>query len=75
MSQIQNQEDFLLLNANKSKIVENYIGPKDSFMMEVSHIETNPLIRWANQYSGFYMAGTSIMKQVKSNSDYSEPML
>ena len=27
------------------------------------HIETSPLIRNANQWTGFYMIGTSVMKE------------
>ena len=33
-------------------------------MAEVSHIETKPLICRANQWIGFYMIGTSIMKEL-----------
>ena len=29
------------------------------------HIETNPLICSANQWTGFYMIGTSVMKELK----------
>ena len=29
------------------------------------HIETSPLIYCANQWTGFYMIGTSIMKELK----------
>ena len=35
-----------------------------SFLMVVSHIETSPLICRANQLTGFYMIGTSVMKQL-----------
>ena len=29
------------------------------------HTETSPLIRRANQWTGFYMIGTSVMKELK----------
>ena len=31
------------------------------------HIETSPLIRIANQWTGFYMIGTSVMKKLVEN--------
>ena len=33
------------------------------------HIETSPLICSANQWTGFYMVGTSAMKKLKSSSN------
>ena len=30
------------------------------------HIETSPLICRVNQWTGFYMIGTSVMKEVRS---------
>ena len=34
-----------------------------SFMMDVPIIETSPLICRANQWTGFYMKETSVMKE------------
>ena len=41
-------------------------------MMEVPIIETSPLICRANQWVGFYMIGTSVMKKLKSINSYVE---
>ena len=39
----------------------------NSFMMEAPyHIETSPLICSANQWTGFYMIGPSVMKELKA---------
>ena len=34
------------------------------------HIETSPLIYKANQWTGFYIIGTSVMKELNSNHLY-----
>ena len=33
------------------------------------HIETNPLICSENQWTGFYIIGTSVMKELKDNTN------
>ena len=40
----------------------------NSFMTEVTNVETSPLICRANQWTGFYMIGTSIMKELTDTS-------
>ena len=37
----------------------------NSFMTEVHHIETSQMKCRVNQWTGFYMIGTSVMKELK----------
>ena len=39
----------------------------NSFMTQVPVIETSPVIRSANQWTGFYMIGNSVMKELKND--------
>ena len=36
------------------------------------HIETSPLIRGANQWTGFYMITASVLKGLKTTDDHEE---
>ena len=40
-----------------------------SFMTQVPVIETSPVICGANQWTGFYMIGNSVMKELKNDNE------
>ena len=52
------QEDFKWLYRTNMKNVIH------SFMADVTIIETGPLISFTNQYTGFYMIGTPLLKEL-----------
>ena len=50
------------------KYVENIINAFNFHHGGPNHIETSPLICRANQWTGFCMIGTSVIKELKSMS-------
>ena len=55
---------FTCASENSFSEFFSYHEMLNSFMTESYHIETGLLICRANQWTGFYMIGTSIMKEL-----------